>query len=99
MFHQPSPVEGSITVSLPAPRQHDRANYSCHSPTLAIHPEPAPPSAEEDESHGAGPERYTVAARHLHPEEDVKQLRKGDEPYHDRSDKRRRLPHLVHAQR
>jgi hypothetical protein len=72
---------------MPAPRTAELT-------TLAIHPEPGPQPAEEDESHGAGPERYIVAARHLHSEDDVKQLRKGDEPEQNRSDKQRRLPHL-----
>src|SRR6266851_2063206 len=66
-------------------------------PTLLLPfaPEPHSQRAEDDEGHGAGPERYVVAAcRHSNSEEDAKQLRKGDEPENDHSNKRRGLLHL-----
>ena len=59
-------------------------------------PKPEPQGAEDDEGHGAEPERYVVAAcHHSHSEEHAKQLHKGDEPEQDRSGKRRRPLHLM----
>jgi len=53
-------------------------------------PEPDPQNPKDDDGRQADPERdVNTPCRHLYPEEDSKQLRKGHQPEHDRRDEPR----------
>ena len=84
-------VHGSLVrspVARPA-TDSSRQSYSCRSRHSQI------PKTPRTTKANPGPEGHVDARRrHFYSEEDAKQLRKGDEPEHDRSDKRRRFPHL-----
>src|SRR5215475_13828080 len=67
----------------------------CPALVSALAPQPDPQSRKDDEDQNADPEGYVDIARsHFDPQEDAKQLRKGDQPEEDRGYQRRWLLHL-----
>lgn len=94
LVHVDDAAVGVLLRAIPR-RLLERAASRYVAELLPFAPQPESQSGEYDERHAAGPKRgVVVACRHSHLEENVKLLRKGDEPEQDCSGERRRLLHL-----